>query len=155
MVWERPTEGLKLAEGEKSFAMPEFRPPPCSVHPVAWLKRELRRRPYSADGYSEAGAPQRQKKGGKRNTVRGCELSEEVSTQRETQSRREDVETSSATGSPVEAARDEDERREVAEPGDRTQSATDKETKQKLKPSAVALSSIPGLSTKALQSLHE
>ncbi|PHJ24050.1 dna-directed rna alpha subunit [Cystoisospora suis] len=57
LVWEDLNKNMTLAEGEKSFAMPELRPPPSPVHPVAWLKRELRRQPYARDGYSEAPPP--------------------------------------------------------------------------------------------------
>ncbi|PFH34260.1 hypothetical protein BESB_074120 [Besnoitia besnoiti] len=146
MVWENPAQNMTLAEGEKSFAMPEFRPPPCSVHPVAWLKRELATAPYAADGYSEASrAPSRRPRKRKRAAANCDDSADEGDAARDTRKcgglrgkRRAQEASDSDTDTP----------------GDRAEVAEEDEEREEQRPSDVLLSSVQGITPRALQALH-
>ncbi|XP_058515837.1 LOW QUALITY PROTEIN: uncharacterized protein LOC131479316, partial [Ochotona princeps] len=61
VVLEEAGGEAKLDPGPagKSFSMPHNRPPPCPVHPVAWLKQQLAEHPYDADNYSDVFPPRK------------------------------------------------------------------------------------------------
>ncbi|CBZ55222.1 putative RNA polymerase Rpb3/Rpb11 dimerisation domain-containing protein [Neospora caninum Liverpool] len=156
MVWEDPSQGLKLAEGEKSFAMPEFRPPPCPVHPVSWLKRELARSPYPADGYSDSSKP-RKKAGRRRKKIQDDDDAETP------EAGEKETEATGTRACPGNLHTQESSAEPALEEGKPVSTTTEKRARQaktqerraKRGPSEVLLASISGLPPKALHSLHE